>query len=100
MPHHGVLHKDKETTKLCVAFDGSARAVSSDFSLNDCLDKVPNLTSHVFDILVQFRSHPVGTVADIEKGFHRIAVNPSDRDKLRFPWFEKNGELANIDCVD
>ena len=57
-------------------FDGSARAASSDFSLNDCLDKGPNLTSHIFNILVEF------SVVDIEKAFHQIAVDPSDRDML------------------
>ena len=44
LPHHGVICEDKETTKLRVVFDGSARAVSTDYSINDCLDKGPNLT--------------------------------------------------------
>ena len=25
LPHHGVIHEDKETTKLRVGFDGSAK---------------------------------------------------------------------------
>ena len=27
LPHHGVVREDKETTKLCVVFDGSAHAI-------------------------------------------------------------------------
>ena len=52
LPHHRVTHEDKETTKLRVVLDGSARAVSTDYSLYDCLGKGPNLASHIFDILV------------------------------------------------
>ena len=80
LPYHRVIREDKETTKLYVVLNGSARAVSTDYSLYDCLDKGPNLTSHIFDILVRFRSHPIGIVADIEKAFHQIAVDLSDRD--------------------
>ena len=54
LPHHGVIRVDKETTKLRIVFDGSARDHDS-CSLNDCLEKGPNLTPHVFDILVKFR---------------------------------------------
>ena len=94
LPHHGVVREDKETTKLRVVFDGSARAVSSDYSLNDCLDKGPNFTPHIFDILVRFRIHPIGIVADIEKAFHQIAIDPKDRDMLRFLWSGKSSDGA------
>ena len=52
LPHYGVILEGKETTKLCVVFDGSVRAMSSDYLLNNCLDNKPNLTPHIFDILV------------------------------------------------
>jgi len=48
LPHHGVVRIDKETTKLCIAFDGSAHDHNS-CPLNDCLEKGPNLTLHVLD---------------------------------------------------
>ena len=55
LPHHGGLREDGETTKLRIVFDGSARAYKSHYSLNDCLEKGPNLTSHVFEVLAKFR---------------------------------------------
>ena len=88
LPHHGVLREDRETTKLRIVFDGSARADKNHYSLNDCLEKGPNLTPHVFEVLGKFRSYPVGLTADIEKAFHQISVNPADRDQLRFLWFK------------
>ena len=54
LPHHGVLREDKSTTKLRVVFDGSAKSNSKNLSLNDCLEKGPNVTPHIFDILLTF----------------------------------------------
>ena len=57
-------------------------------SLNDCLEKGLNTTPHIFDILLRFRSYPIGIVADVEKAFHQIVMAPKDRNMLRFLWFE------------
>ena len=88
LPHHGVVRADKETTKLHMVFDGSAKANQGEFSLNECLEKGPNMTPHIFDILLRFRSHKVGIIADIEKAFHQVVIDKRDRDFLRFLWFE------------
>ena len=88
LPHHGVIREDKETTKLRIVFDGSAKSEADHFSLNDCLEKGPNLTLNIFDILVKFRTYPIGMVADIEKAFHQISITPEDRDMLRFLWLD------------
>ena len=84
LPPHGVFREDRETTKLCIVFDGSARADKNHYSLNDCLEKGPDFTPHVFEVLAKFRSYPVGLTADTEKAFHQISVNPADGDQLRF----------------
>ena len=88
LPHHGVVRDDRDTTKLRIVFDGSAKADSKLFSLNDCLEKGPNLTPLIFDVLLKFRQHKVGITADIEKAFHQILIKPEDRNMLRLVWFE------------
>ena len=69
-------------------FDGSAKHDEDSPSINECLEKGPNLVPNLFDIVTKFRSHPVGIVADIEKAFHQIQVLPEDRRMLRFLWFD------------
>ena len=53
-PHHGVIREDKDTTKLRIVFDGSARSEKRHHSINDCLEKGPNLTPLIFDVLLRF----------------------------------------------
>ncbi|KAL9954863.1 hypothetical protein ACROYT_G042448 [Oculina patagonica] len=88
LPHHGVIRSDRETTKLRVVFDGSAKSDKSTASINECLEKGPNLVPHLFDIVVKFRGYPFAVVADIKKAFHQIQINPEDRRMLRFLWFD------------
>ena len=88
LPHHGVVRKDKETTKLRVVYNGSATTASRTRSLNDCFLTGPNYIPRLFDILVKFRLNPVGLVADIEKAFLMVGVDEVDRDMLRFLWFK------------
>ena len=56
--------------------------------MNDCLQKGPQLTPLIFDILLRFRSQIVALSADIEKAFHQISISKQDRDYLRFLWFD------------
>lgn len=84
LPHHAVIRRDKETTKVRVVYDASAR--SSGHSLNDCLYMGPKFNQRILEILLRFRSYPVAFIADIEKVFLMISVNPKDRDVLRFLW--------------
>ena len=69
-------------------FDGSAKSSRNDLSLNDCLEKGPNLVPRIFYTIVKFRSYPIGIVADVEKAFHQISIYAKDRKMLRFLWFE------------
>ena len=85
--HHAVIRKDKQTTKVGVVFDGSAKSSKDDLSVNDRLERGPNLAPHLFDSIVKFWGYPVGLIADIEKAFHQIVISPNDRKMLRFCWF-------------
>ena len=80
LPHHG--------------FDVSAKVNRASLSLNDCLEKGPNGIPHLFDILLKFRSNPIGLVADIEKAFHQIVIEQKDRDAIRFLWFKDMPEIV------
>ena len=84
LPHHAVIRHDKETTKLRVVYDASAR--SGGPSLNDCLYTGPKFNQKILDILLRFRSYQIALTADIEKAFLMISVANEDRDALRFLW--------------
>ena len=85
IPHHPVVREDRQTTKLRVVFDASAKSQGP--SLNECLYKGPQLTPLLYDILLRFRSYPIALTADIEKAFFQISIARQDRDYLRFLWF-------------
>jgi len=55
LPHHAVIRQDKETTRLRVVYDTSAR--SGGPSLNDFLYTGPKFNQSVFDILLRFHSY-------------------------------------------
>ena len=57
IPHHGVIRRDKQTTKLRIMYDASAK--SSGSSLNDCLYTGPAMTHNIMDIILRFRSHRI-----------------------------------------
>ena len=88
LPHHAIVRQDRETTKIRVVYDGSAKDKGESLSLNDCLHTGPNYIPLLFDVLVRFRSYPIAIIADIEKAFLMIHIAEKDRDSLRFLWFE------------
>ena len=88
IPYHEVIRADKETTKLRVVYDASARAGKDTSSLNDCLYAGPPLSPFIYDILLRFRIHKIAITADIEKAFLNVSVDSRDRDYLRFLWVD------------
>lgn len=50
LPHHPVVRRDKDTTKVRVVYDASAR--SNGPSLNDCLYTGPKFNQNIFDLLL------------------------------------------------
>jgi len=86
--HFGVIRNDRKTTKLRVVFDGSAKSDPNSLSLNDRLEVGGNYMPLLFDTLLRFRVHKIAITADIEAAFLQIGVKQSDRDILRFLWFD------------
>ena len=80
LPHREVIRLDKDTTKLRVVYDASAKQGGP--SLNDCLYSGPPLTSMIFDVMVRFRAHQIALTADIEKAFLNVAIAPEHSDFL------------------
>ena len=87
-PHHAVIRKDRETTKVRIVYDGSGKSSKDELSLNDCLETGDNYILHIFDMLASFRSNPVGLTVDIEKAFLMVSIKEKDRNMLRFLWFD------------
>lgn len=98
LPHHAVVRRDKSTTKVRVVYDASAR--STGCSLNECLHKGPKFDQKILDILIRFRTHKIALTADVEKAFLMVSVQESDRDVLRFLWFDDvHSENCKMICL-
>ncbi|GFU79279.1 uncharacterized protein TNCV_2138021 [Trichonephila clavipes] len=89
LPNHPV-YKDNSTTKIRPVFDGSAKEKNSS-SINECLEKGPNMVELIPTIVNKFRLRKFGITADIEKAFLQIGLQEKDRPFLRFLWWE-NGD--------
>ena len=85
---HGVIRKSRETTKLCIVYDGSAKSPGLQISLNDCLPTGPNYIPKLVDVLVKFRWNRIAITADIEKAFLTISIQENQRNMLRFLWLK------------
>ena len=66
MPYHGVVRADRDTTKLRIVFDGSAKTSSDNLSLKNRLLHGPNYIPHLIDVLLRFRCHQYALTADIK----------------------------------
>ncbi|KAJ8980431.1 hypothetical protein NQ317_018823 [Molorchus minor] len=96
IPHHPVIKESHATTKIRPVFDASTKDRNNN-SLNNCLEKGPNLLELIPDILLKFRVGLIGVISDIKKAFLQKSVSPKDRDVLRFLWWsEKDKEKIKI----
>ena len=85
IPHHEVLKPDKTTTKLRNVFDASAKTTKKNQSLNESLHHGPVILEDLCGLL-RFRLHKVALVADVEKAFLQVGLQPDDRDVTRLLW--------------
>ncbi|XP_045482841.1 uncharacterized protein LOC123686673 [Harmonia axyridis] len=92
LPHRHVVRESSTTTKIRPVFDASAKEKNQP-SLNQCLEKGINLIELIPSILIKFRLGKIGVIADIKKAFLQISLTSTDRDFLRFLWYNENGEL-------
>ena len=83
LPHHPVI-SDTKNTKVRIVFDSAAKVKG--VSLNDLLEKGPNLLNDLTGILLRFRRYKYAVVGDISKMFLQILLNPEDQVFHRFLW--------------
>lgn len=87
IPHHCVLKRFR------VVFDASA-ATSNGLSLNEVQMVGEKLLFDIADQTMRFRRHKIGVVADIEKMYRQVGVDPSQWDLQRIFWRESQaGEI-------
>ena len=70
IPHHAVIRRDKETTKLRIGFDASSK--TEGVLLNGCLNSGPCLASNLYGVLLHFRCHQIALISDIERVFCKL----------------------------
>ncbi|GFX18031.1 integrase catalytic domain-containing protein [Trichonephila clavipes] len=86
LPHRPVFKKNS-MTKIRPVFDGSAHHGKS-CSLNDCVEKGPNLIEMIPAILNRFRLGKIRVISDIRKAFLQISLHENDMNFLPFLWWE------------
>ena len=91
LPHKPVIKSNSTTTPIRPVFDASAKGAKS-LSLNDCLEKGPNLLEIITSIISRFRLRKIGVLSDIKRAFLQISIRPEDRDHLRFLWWEEESQ--------
>ncbi|XP_025996386.2 uncharacterized protein LOC113005268 [Solenopsis invicta] len=89
MPHHAVIKKSSDTTKVRVVFDASAKTRNG-ISLNDTLLTGPIIQNKLISHLIRFRAYRYVISADIEKMFCQILVHEEDRRYQRILWRRDN----------
>ena len=86
--HHPVLEKFR------VVFNGASRYQGQ--CLNDFLDKGPEHTSSLLGVMLRFCKDKYAVSADIKGMFYNISIPESDRDFMRFLWFEDGDPSKRI----
>ena len=94
--HHSVV-ESQGTTIIRPVFDASASEKRFP-SLNQCLEKGPNLIEIIPSSLNRFREGEIGVVSDIRKAFLQISIGKRDRDSLWFLWVQNNEIVVFRHC--
>nr|CAD2175834.1 unnamed protein product [Meloidogyne enterolobii] len=81
LPHHAVI----TPKKLRVVYDASAHP-KGQACLNDCLYRGPVLLPDLAGVLLRFRNCAIPVLADVEKAFLMIELEPEDREVCKFLW--------------
>ena len=89
LPHHPVLNKKG---KVRPVFDCAAKYQG--ISLNSQCYQGPDLTNKLMGVLLRFRQFKYAITADIEAMYLQVKIPESDRNALRFLWYDDAGSLT------
>lgn len=95
LPHHCLIREQKETTKLRVVFDASAKS-STGKSLNAIQAIGPVVQSDLFSILLRFRTNRYVLTADIKKMYRQISLNEHQRHLQLILWRDQIDQPIKI----
>ncbi|XP_062534704.1 uncharacterized protein LOC134203884 [Armigeres subalbatus] len=99
IPHHPVVKESSTTTKVRVVFNGSVHSTTG-FSLNDTLKVGPVVQDELLTLIIRFRKYPVALVADIEKIYRQVLVDPRDTPLQRIFWrFQPDGPIETCELL-
>ena len=93
LPHRGVVKASSATTKLRIVYDASTKSEGK-LSLNEALEKGPNLLPMLWGTLLRFRLGRVGVVGDLEKAFLQIVLREDERNVCCFLWQHLDGTIV------
>ena len=77
------IKQDRETTKLRVVCDSSAKYYGAP-SLNNYLYSGSDFEQHILDILRKFHTHKIAVTVDIEKAILMFSISEMDLNAPRF----------------
>ncbi|KAJ8034197.1 hypothetical protein HOLleu_20937 [Holothuria leucospilota] len=84
LPNFAVVKPDRETTKVRIVYDASAKY--NGLSLNDVILNGPKLQTDLFDVLLNFRRNKIALMCDISEMYMQVGIDKDDRGMLRFLW--------------
>ena len=92
LPIHVVYKNTSTSTKIRAVFDASAKSTSG-MSLNDTLLVGPTVHVPLVDVLLHFRLHRIGLIADVKKMYRAVQLVETDKDLHRFVWRSNPDDL-------
>lgn len=101
LPHHAIIRDDKDTTKVRVVYDASAKGKNGK-SLNDTMMIGPVLQPDLRSLINSWRKHKICVVGDIVKMYRMINMTEEHTNLQRIVWrnnVDENLESYNLTTV-
>ncbi|XP_045489873.1 uncharacterized protein LOC123690524 [Pieris rapae] len=92
LPHHAVVRQDKDTTKVRVVFDASAKG-SQGYSLNDTMLVGPVIQQDLRSLIITWRQHYICFVGDIMKMYRMVKMSEEHTKLQCIVWRDNSDEI-------